>query len=184
MPRRYYRAAAVLALAVITSLVATGPASAAAGTSSTTRGVSPLTVPGPSYKGLLNLNSGQCLTAPSTVNSSEVVQYPCYNYADQYWTSSEYVGADGGGDYYHLRNFNSGKCLVVQGTVTSTHAIQFTCSGYNDQNWYMVSAGYVYFQLKNRNSGKCLVVQGSNDNQPAIQAPCNSSYSDQLWYFG
>jgi hypothetical protein len=78
--------------------------------------------------------SGLCLgvTAGSTTPGASVMQWPCYNAADQYWAK---IGALGG--YTQMINLSSGLCLGVKSGSRSANApiITWNCNGSGDQNW-------------------------------------------------
>ncbi|WP_097913162.1 RICIN domain-containing protein [Streptomyces sp. b84] len=126
-----------------------------------------------------NDNSGKCLAAQGSGDSTPTIQFDCSTFADQYWY---FVG-----DSYsnvQLRNFNSGKCLLVRGGANGAIAVQYPCLNYPDQKWDVRfdPNGNGHYMLANRNSGKCLVDHRNGSNP--YQFSCNSGYQDQWWHTG
>jgi hypothetical protein len=84
---------------------------------------------------VVNYNSGQCLAVPgaSTANGTQVIQWPCGNYADHYWA----FGTDSTGKM-HIINYNSGQCLAIPGasTANGAHVIQWPCGTWPDHYWH------------------------------------------------
>jgi galactose oxidase len=89
---------------------------------------------GRAYFRWVDQNSGQCIgvTGGSLYAGAKIIQWPCYNAADQHWAV-----VSTGGDYSALVNFSSGMCLGVPGgsLALGTQLVQWYCNGAADQNW-------------------------------------------------
>jgi hypothetical protein len=130
-------------------------------------------------------NPNYCLgiTNGSTAEGASTIIWACNGNNDQSW-SPEYVGTDGGGNYYHIVNLKSGQCMGLYNGTTQegTTPIQWACNGNADQQWYVPISGNL-FNLVNRNSGLYLGIWRGNIYSGAtlVQWPSNGSL-DQVWF--
>lgn len=90
---------------------------------------------GRTFYHLVNLNDGQCLALPggTTEAGTQVMQWPCGDYPDHYWTL-QYIDTT---SRFHLINYNSGQCLSIGGGSTDLGApvTQWPCGTGDDQLW-------------------------------------------------
>ena len=88
---------------------------------------------------IVNDNSGLCMSVPgaSTAATTDVNQYPCGLYQDQYWGLTEVYDSHIGGYAWEIQNEHSGLCLSVPGasTAATAHVNQYPCGLYPDQYW-------------------------------------------------
>jgi hypothetical protein len=163
-------AAAVVAAA---TLVITGPTASAQETLVAPK--NPLTVR------VANAN-GQCAAVPaaSTVPGERVIQWPCGNWRDHYWTM------DINRDTFQIITANSGQCMAIPGGSTrpGERVIQWPCGNHRDHFWFLVFTGGGRFQILNVGSGQCLAVPGASTvpGEGLIQWPCGN-YPDHFWHF-
>lgn len=138
------------------------------------------------YDHITNYNSNQCLAVPggSTAQGTGLIQWPCGNWRDHYW-SVQYQFTSSGFYWYHVVNLNSGQCLAVPGgsTAQGTQVIQWPCGQWADHYWAFATDKAGVTHIANGNSGQCLAIPGGSTAQgtKVIQWPCGQ-WNDHYWY--
>ncbi|MDH6228860.1 hypothetical protein M2169_005830 [Streptomyces sp. MJP52] len=171
--RRGGRAAAAFATAAsllaagLTTLFATGSASAA---------------PAAGSYSLKNAASGLCLTVPGagTAAGTQLTQSTCTGAANQTWK----LTASGSG--HTLAAAHSAKCAGVRDASTSAGKAveQQNCAGTATQVWALTPVSGNTYRVVNSNGGKCLNVKDSSTASGALvqQNSCDSVTSKN-WTF-
>lgn len=149
-----------------TATASSAPTTASAAPSTATSSTGGLlSFPG-SYSRYQNAGSGECLTAPGSVQS-------CGSSSSQAWEFTVPVAGllNVVTGEYELVNKSSGACLVGSGGVSTA-----SCNGDSSQLWTKV-AGSGGDELKNAASGECLRASGGS----AVVGSCSSSDKSDLW---